>query len=94
MKKLTKGQENLIIKYNLMDAPHTDPLAARTELRYNPFGGDGVPLNPFEANLYDMVNGMYARYTSGDPDFKVQEYDRLKFLFLHFNPSAYMALID
>jgi len=92
VKKLTKGEENLIEKFKLRD--YGDPLSPeKTELRYNPVSGVSCSLNPFCANLYDQVSAQYAKYERGDYSV-VHWYDRLKYLLLKFDVDAYMELVD
>lgn len=91
-KKLTKGQQNLIAKYNLMSAG--DPMDPnKVTVRSNPFSGAQVEMNAFMANLYDLVCDKYRQYEMGDHSV-VRDYDRLKYLLLHFDTQAYYDLID
>ena len=91
MKKLTVGETNLIAKYNLTD------LAKRysetpTLTVSNIFGGT-AKLNEFGSKLYQNISSLYSRYERGDMKV-IQDYDRLRYLFLKFFPSEYMDLID
>ena len=92
MKKLTKGEENLITKFDLLK--YGDPLdVKKTSTRWNPVSGVSVQLNPFCANLYDEISAQYAKYERGDFS-AVRWYDRLKYLLLKFDDNAYMELVD
>lgn len=91
-KKLTTGEKNLMTEFRL---DRFDPLETAKEFEAtNPFSGVTVPLNTFGATLYGIINVMYAQYNRGDKSFKVQKYDRLRYLFSKFFPSEYMDLLD
>ena len=89
--RFTTGELNLMKEFGL-DVTKVDEL--RTEYRENPFSGDRVTLNKFEARIYDLTINMIMAYERGDKNFKVVKYDRLKYLLLKINSDAYMRLID
>ena len=89
--KFTTGELNLMKEFGLDPTKYDEPKVTE---RSNPFSGVSVPLNTFEAKLYDLTIKMIMAYESGDPNFKVGKYDRLKYLLLKINPQAYMDLID
>lgn len=93
MVKFTKGENNLISEFqlNLMG----DPLdTARVYERTNPFSGDRVKLNSFQANLYDLITETYADLAAGLKPMPVAKFDRLKYLFLKLDSESYMRLLD
>ena len=89
--KFTTGELNLMKEFGLDSMKYDEP---KTDSRANPFSGDRVPLNTFEARIYDLTINMIMAYERGDKNFKVQKYDRLKYLLLKVNSDAYMRLID
>jgi len=88
--KFTKGELNLANTYHLdlskKDEPRTFAEAS------NPFSGAVVKLNALEATLYTEIMAEYASINCGSGS--VRLYDRLKYLFLKLNATAYMDLID
>ena len=89
--KFTTGELNLMKEFGLDSTKFDEPKVTE---RSNPFSGVSVPLNAFEAKLYDLTINMIMAYERGDKNFKVQKYDRLKYLLLKVNSDAYMRLID
>ena len=88
MKKLTTGEVNLMKKFGIenVDAPVSTS-------RTNPMSGESVKLNDAAAKLYDLIQAMYRNYNNGGP-FKVQDFDRLRMLFLKFWGDEYNTLLD
>lgn len=88
-KKMTTGELNLMKKFDItnVDAPPTT-------VRYNRFSGVPADLNEAAAKIYDLIQDMQDKYDRGDPSFKVQDFDRLRYLFLKLWPDEYMDLLD
>lgn len=91
MKKFTKGEQNLAKRWKI-DLDHAFDTNRWVPVQ-NTVSGAEVKLNSVEADIYSQVMALYQDYLDGD-DSVVREYDRLKYLLLKINPTAYMALID
>jgi|APGre2960657505_1045072.scaffolds.fasta_scaffold06777_7 hypothetical protein len=88
--KFTKGETNLISKYNLNQF---DSAALPNAPNFNRFSGEVTLLNQFGANLFTCINLQYSKYETGDMK-AVRDYDRLRYLFMKLFPKEYMILID
>ena len=88
MKKLTTGEVNLMKKFGIENVE-----AEVTCTRTNPMSGESAALNPAAAKMYDLIQMMYQSYNNGGP-FKVQDFDRLRMLFLKFWRDSYNTLLD
>ncbi len=88
MKKLTKGELNLMKEFGIEDV-----YAPPTVIRTNIFSGEGVNLNTAAARIFDLVMGMQRQYDMG-VKINVAKFDRLRYLFLKLWPDSYMSLLD
>ena len=88
--KFTKGETNLISKYNLNQF---DTSEIPNKPHFNRFSGEVTLLNQFGTNLFTCINLQYSKYETGDMK-AVRDYDRLRYLFLKLFPKEYMILID
>ena len=88
--KFTKGETNLISKYNLNQF---DTSELPNKPHFNRFSGEVTLLNPFGTNLFDCINLQYSKYEKGDMK-AVRDYDRLRYLFMKLFRNEYMILLD
>ena len=88
--KFTKGETNLISKYNLNQF---DVAELPNKPHFNRFSGEVTLLNQFGTNLFTCINLQYSKYETGDMK-AVRDYDRLRYLFMKLFPKEYMILID
>ena len=102
--KFTKGEKNLISKYNLNQF---DTSEIPNKPHFNRFSGEVTLLNQFGTSLFTCMNLqsrwiLYSKYEMGDMKWKPRntlrlggrDYDRLRYLFLKLFPKEYMILID
>ncbi|MSQ46742.1 MAG: hypothetical protein EXR24_07205 [Ignavibacteria bacterium] len=90
--KFTKGETNLMAKYQLV-SDQRDYTATPYLETFNRFSGEAVNLNQFALKLYSKIMNLVKSYESG-VHINVSEMDRLRYLFLKLFPKEYMILLD
>ena len=89
-KKLTTGEQNLLKKFKLDTFSPTEPA---TFERSNVFTGSPSKLNTLGIRIFDLVISMQMAYDRGTK-INIQDFDRLRHLFLKLFPDEYMNLLD